>query len=548
MKKYNRVAVIVLGVVVVCLGLSGGGATAQARGGDKTRSRAERALREGEFGAAEKIYRELIAKDAKDVDAHLGLSYTLYKERNLRDAYDAAARVLAVEPTSARAHALLGSSLLASGDFLLSIEEFRTALSFKQDEALAIAGLSMVNFYDNHPQIALVGMRRALEIEPDEPDFIFNLAQAAARSERYREAADAYERFLRIAPRTDADRRARIRGLVDFLRYLGNQNDLYSPGGAARTSVSFELSNNRPLLDVYINGSKQPLHFIVDTGSGMCVISTTAAAKLGIKPVARGGLARGVGGGGRFEIIYGFAGSIRIGEARISNVPVYLRDFHNAQEPIDGYIGLSILSKYLASIDYGKREMTLIRDDQPRVQAMPSPAEQAAGVPAPTPTPLPPGVFELPIRATSSGFWSSAVNIEGVTKPLNFIVDTGATISVVATALTEREDLTRFVQPTRLKVYGAAGVTEDVRLLLLPRVLIGTYKHPSLPAAVLDMEPINETSGFEQTGIIGGNVLRFFRVTFDFQRAVVQLELIGSAPAATTREATIASQGQPSVP
>src|SRR5215211_9329037 len=28
----------------------------------------------------------------------------------------------------------------------------------------------------------------------------------------YREAADAYERFLRIAPRTDADRRARIRG------------------------------------------------------------------------------------------------------------------------------------------------------------------------------------------------------------------------------------------------------------------------------------------------------------------------------------------------
>jgi hypothetical protein len=38
------------------------------------------------------------------------------------------------------------------------------------------------------------------------------------------------------------------------------------------------------------------------------------------------------------------------------------------------------------------------------------------------------------------------------------------------------------------------------------------------------MEPINETSGFEQTGILGGNVLRHFRVTFDFERMVIRLE------------------------
>ncbi|HYY42317.1 MAG TPA: aspartyl protease family protein, partial [Pyrinomonadaceae bacterium] len=351
----------------------------------------------GEFEAAEKIYRDLITKDGTDLDARLGLSYTLYKKRNLRDAYDAAARVLALEPMSARAHALLGSTLLAAGDFPLSIEEFRTAISFNQDEALAIAGLSMIHFYENRPQIALIGMRRALEIEPNEPDFIFNYAQSAARSERYREAADAYERFLRTAPRTDADRRARIRGLIDFLRYIGNHSDLYTPGGAAQTVAKFELANNRPLLQVYINGSKQPLNFVVDTGSGMCVVSTAAAQKLGVKEVARGGLVRGIGGGGRFEIIYGFLGNLRIGDARIANVPVYLRDFHNTQEPVDGYIGLSVLSKYLASIDYGKHEMTLVRDDQPRAQPTPAPtpAGQTAGTPqpSPSPAPLPPGVF-----------------------------------------------------------------------------------------------------------------------------------------------------------
>ena len=553
MQKLSHLLVVGLTTLTVFGALCGGAQPAVAGDKDKARVRAERALREGEFEAAEKTYRELLVKDARDVEARLGLSYTLYKKRNLRDAYDNAARVLAVDPMSARAHALLGSALLSAGDFVLAIEEFRTALSFKQDEALSIAGLSMIHFYENRPQIALIGLRRALEIEPDEPDFIFNYAQSAARSERYREAADAYERFLRIAPRTDADRRARIRGLIEFLRYLGAHSDLYETSGAARAVIPFELSNSRPIIRVHVNGSKLPLRFVVDTGSGMCVVSNSAAQKLGLRPVARGGLARAVGGGGRFEIIYGYLTSLQLGEARIENVPVYLREFHNAQEPVDGYVGLSVLAKYLASIDYGTRQMTLVRDEQPRLPpqpAAPAAADPSGAPPAPQPTPLPAGVFELPIRSTSGGFWSSAIQIEGVEKPLNFIVDTGASISVVATALTLREDMARFVQPMRLRVYGAAGVSEDVQLLLLPRVSLGTYKHANLSAAVLDMEPINETSGFEQNGIIGGNILRFFRVTFDFQRALVRLESLNNFPLtpAPARDASVATQPPVEVP
>src|SRR6267143_102638 len=75
------------------------------------------------------------------------------------------------------------------------------------------------------------GLRRASFPAPSEPDYVFFLGQAAARKERHKEAADAYERFLVIAPKTDADRRARIRGLIDFLRYLGQQNSLYDVSG-----------------------------------------------------------------------------------------------------------------------------------------------------------------------------------------------------------------------------------------------------------------------------------------------------------------------------
>ncbi|MDX6270339.1 MAG: hypothetical protein QOD28_1562, partial [Acidobacteriota bacterium] len=366
MNKLSRALWGSLAALVLCVSLSGVDAQAftAVGGGDKNREKAASALRQGEFEVAEKIYRALVEKNPKDVAARLGLSFALLKQRNLRDAYDHAARVLALDPTSARAHALLGSSLLASGDFKLSIEEFRTALTFKEDEALAIAGLSMINFYENRAAIALAGLRRAVYLDPDEPDYVFSYAQAAARSERYREAADAYENFLRIAPRTDADRRARIRGLISFLRYLGAQRQLYMTGGSPRANIPFELVNSRPVINVRVNGSKTPLRFVVDTGSGMCVLSTRTAERMNIKPIAQGGLARAVGGGGRFEIVYGFLTSLQMDEVRIENVPVYIRHFHNEQEPVDGYIGLSVLAKYVASVDYGTQQMSLVRQSE----------------------------------------------------------------------------------------------------------------------------------------------------------------------------------------
>src|SRR5947199_166554 len=228
MKKLLRPAVGVLAAFVVLASL---GVATPVLAGDSLRGRADRAVRDGDFEAAEKLYRELLSKDARDNEARLGLSRALLKQRKNQDAYDQAARVVAVDPMSARAHSLLGSALLGAGDFHLSVEEFRTALSFKDNEALAIAGLAMVDFYENRLDESLAGLRRASFIDPNEPDYIYSLGQVAARNERYAEAANAYEQFLRVAPKTDADRRARIRGLIDFLRYLGSQNNLLAVGG-----------------------------------------------------------------------------------------------------------------------------------------------------------------------------------------------------------------------------------------------------------------------------------------------------------------------------
>src|SRR6266496_3296998 len=491
----------------------------------KTRERAQKAMRAGDFEHAEQLYRELLTKDDHDNDARLGLSQALLKQRRLQDSYDHAARVIALDPLSARAHALLGSAVLAAGDFRLSVEEFRTALSLNDDEAIAVAGLAMVDFYENRTASCIEGLRRAASLDSNEPDYVFNLGQAAARSERYKEAADAYERFLQIAPRTDADRRARIRGLIDFLRYLGQQGSLYSLGGSNRTAVKFEAPDFRPIIKIRLNGSKEYLRFVLDTGSGMSVLSEETARRMGIRAVARGGLARAVGGGGRFEIVYGYVNSIEVGDIQIQNVPVYIRHFFDEHNPVDGYLGIAALGRLITVLDYGSQQMTLLRQRNSETTSLATLINPGKGVDAGTAR----QGIDLPVRTTSSGFISGEVFIDGIKKPLNFILDTGATVTVVSEKLAQLEESQGFIQQTRMRVFGAAGVADDVKTALLPKLTIGSLARERLEAAVLDLDPVNETAGFQQSGILGANFLRHFRLMFDFQKGIVRLEPLEDA-------------------
>lgn len=502
--------------ILICLMMS---VSVLAAGDGKARQRANEALKEGDYESAEKQFRELLTKDSHDKDARLGLSFALMKQRMLQDAYDHAARVVLNDPLSSRAHALLGAVILASGDFQNSVEEFRTALSLRDDEALAIAGLAMVDFYENRLDSSIKGLRRAVSLDSSEPDYLFSLGQATARNERYKEAADAYERFLIIAPKTDADRRARIRGLIDFLRYLGKQSSLYVLAGDSKTVIPFESVDGRPILKVKVNDNREPLRFVLDTGSGMSVISEETAKKLGLHAVARGGQARAVGGGGKFDIVYGFLDSLEVGDVTVKSVPVYIRHFYDEKTPVDGYLGLSVISKFIASVDYGEKLFMLRRPSENFVKDL-----WGIRISRDSNQPLAPGVFEIPLRTTSSGFLSGEVHLEGIQRPLNFIVDTGASISVVSERLAKEEDLDNYLEPTRMRIYGAAGIADDVKSLLLPKVMLGGLTRERINAAILDLEPVNETAGFTQMGILGSNYLRHFRVSFDFQRGLIRLE------------------------
>jgi predicted aspartyl protease len=116
---------------------------------------------------------------------------------------------------------------------------------------------------------------------------------------------------------------------------------------------------------------------------------------------------------------------------------------------------------------------------------------------------------------------SGEVLLEGLDSSLNFIVDTGASISVISDDVAEKDEIRPFAREEKLRVFGAAGITEEVPQYLLPRVTFGKHSREQIKAIALDLDLINESSGFVQAGILGGNFLKNYIVTFDFQNSKV---------------------------
>ncbi len=469
---------------------------------------AKKYSKRGEFEDAEKVYQRVIEMQPSDDSLKLELATIYLKQRRLAEAYDIGFPIAKADPTNATAYAVVGAALLGAGNFKECRPILETSLQLNKREALAWASLGQLEFYENNISESLTDMREAVYRDNDEPDYIFALAQVAARSEKYKEAAAAYQRFLRISPNTDTERRDRIIGIINFLNYIEQKQSLYSIAGSDKTVVPVTLVNNRPVIQVVINGKEEIQNFVLDTGSGISVISEETAERLNIDPVTKGGIGTGIGGDGKFDIVFGFVREIKIGDVEIRNIPVYIRKFHSGSdrtERVDGYIGLSLISKFLTTLDYGAKTFEL---EKAVANGGEDPAREDA--------------LTMPLRLTSSGFLSGEVILANHSEPFNFIVDTGASITVISKQVMAKEAFSSIEQIGTLPVFGAAGVTYGVASFVVPEVKFGSNIQSDVSAISLDLDIINQSSGYVQSGILGGNFLSKYRLTFDFQRSKVR--------------------------
>jgi predicted aspartyl protease/Flp pilus assembly protein TadD len=468
---------------------------------------ARRAIREGKFEEAAKAYRQAIAADATSATARLGLALAHFKLQDYRACYEQASEVIKQHPENARAHALLGAALLRSGYVKEAAEQLNKAAQLNSREPLAIGAAAEIDYYEGRAVQAREKAFRAYSLDQQEPDYLITISRAATRLDRFGEAADAYERFLEVAPPTEKERRERIKGLIRFYRRLDGLR-VHEVSGPQTSEARFDLrGDRRPYLKVRVNGREAT--FVIDTGSGTTVISKQLAERFGISQVARGDNSQGLGGDGKFPIVYGLVNTLQIGELKIKSVPVFIQHFYagageNGKPSADGLLGLSVLSHFLTELDYENSRVRLSRRT-----ATPSLSTDAAGATV------------IPFRTTQNGLISIETELENRHR-IHAILDSAASSTVVSSAAVERLNMRdNIVQGQTASVVGAAGLSEKVEIIFIRKCRVANLEQKNMRAVVLDFGMINEASGFEQSGIIGGDFLHRYRVTIDFARALI---------------------------
>lgn len=477
---------------------------------EKTHREARKAMRKGKYEKGAELYVSLLEKNEQDLQALLGASFAYLKQQNYVLCFDYANKALKVDIKSSRARALAGLALLRSGLISAAVRELQQSLAINPKEALAIGGAAEIDYFEGRTKESRSRSYYAHLLDPEEPDYIMNYARASSRAEDFKEAADAYELFLQVAPDSEKERRDRIRGLIQFYRQLAGLK-VHDISGPMLTEVPFFLgSDRRPYIRLKING--RDATFVVDTGSGFTVISKDAARRLGISEISRGGNSQGVGGTGKFEIIYGLIKNINFGDLRVRLVPCFIRPFHGTkerpeEERADGFIGLSILSRFITELDYKGSRMILDRN-----------FERA------TPAVALPDTTVIPFRTTQNGLISIETEFDG-SHMVNAILDSGASSTAISVAAVERLKMQdQIIKGQTANVIGAAGITNNVEMLFIRNCRVADLKQSNLRALILDFGAINETSGFEQSSILGGDFLRHFRVTIDFPRTQVRFQ------------------------
>jgi len=213
----------------------------------------------GKYDEAIAEYRAAIKEAGRPVfTAYLNMGSVYFYQQNNAAAVDAYRQALALKPNAWRAHYNLAEALYASEQFAESEKEYRLVLTlqsgvfsirahhflglslYKQgrvDEAIAEYKTAIEKAEGNYAEarynlgISLLEQNKAVDAEQQFklaleqekkpwPEAQYNLAKAIETQKRYREAADAYEVYLKLVP--NAEDAKRMREYVDYLRRKKN--------------------------------------------------------------------------------------------------------------------------------------------------------------------------------------------------------------------------------------------------------------------------------------------------------------------------------------
>ncbi len=291
------------------------------------------------------------------------------------------------------------------------------------------------------------------------------------------------------------------------------------PGGA-RSAVEcpLEITSNKPYLRVTVNGSP-PQWFILDTGcAGGSVIARECADRLQLP--SSGETRRHLGAGAGVSVGIASTPDVTLGVAGDTMGAPALRVFSLAHvspfegRRVDGLLGEDFLRRHVVQIDYAGRTLRVL---EPGTFAPPA------------------GATVVPIELESGLAVARGTLAPAGRGPIDchFVIDTGVRTTLVvyhpfAVAHGLLDAPGNLIAAT---IGGGAGGETRGDIGRLDSLSIGSMSFPR-PTVIFSRDTVGVFADREPDGIVGGELLRRCRVTFDYPHARLILEPYPGPPAA----------------
>jgi len=260
--------------------------------------------------------------------------------------------------------------------------------------------------------------------------------------------------------------------------------------------MRFEFADKAPLVVVEAKlNNKGPFKFIVDTASSVTVVGRDAAEVLGIHQDSNSAIS------GCCSSKMLAVGSMQIGGIRRSKVPIALGNLSQLSKEtgtqLDGIIGSPFLKDYQVVIDYPLMEI-----------AFEEPGQEHS---LPTKFTLVSDVNFIVVE--------TEINEKG---PFNFLVDTGATKTVVAKQIGQVFDLGGISHGRKKALSGFFAGTTMI-LSKVRSVQVGKAKSTDVEVGVQDLS-LCDGVGVPLDGVLGYTFMKDYQVTINYPRREMSFE------------------------
>lgn len=274
--------------------------------------------------------------------------------------------------------------------------------------------------------------------------------------------------------------------------------------GHSAFKIPFELHNNLIFVRVCVNGSA-PLWFLIDSGAEISVIKTSRAKGLGLE-FEDEGKTDAAGGSVEFRSVRNV--TLSLPGAKILGPTVVAFPLETFElilgRTVDGILGADLFNRFVVEIEYANRTVNLY--DPRQYQYYGSGTEIPLSVKEDTP------FVRMLLTQKCVG------TIEGI-----FAIDTGSDSTIkVNSPFAKTHKLVESTRTIESSGLGAGGETRSlvgrVREIRLGNIVMKN------PVAQYSQDEKGDLASSDYSGIIGGELLRRFRVIFDYSHSRIILE------------------------